>query len=103
MKTNHIIDGKFPDILVHCQFCQYAVIRSVYCIIFVCVCVSVYTEDSVTPVKESQVTPGRVHRRNERGETPLHVACIRGDTPLATSLIEQGAEVNATDHAGTSS
>ena len=39
-------------------------------------------------------------RRNERGETPLHTACIKGDLKTAVSLIEQGAEVNATDHAG---
>lgn len=58
-------------------------------------------EESPTPAKEVQVTPSRVHKRNERGETPLHTACIRGDLRLATSLIEQGAEVNAADHAGT--
>ena len=47
-----------------------------------------------TPVK------GRIHRRNERGETPLHLACIRGDESAVLSLIEQGADVNATDNAG---
>ena len=67
----------------------------------VCVCVCVCVEDSPTPIKETQVTPGRVYKRNERGETQLHVACIRGDINLATSLIEQGADINATDHAGT--
>ena len=67
----------------------------------VCVCVYVCTEESPAASKEV-TTPGRVHKRNERGETPLHVACIRGDLRLATSLIEQGAEVNATDHAGIS-
>ena len=41
----------------------------------------------------------RVLRRNERGETPLHIACIKGDLKAASSLIEQGADVNATDHA----
>ena len=72
----------------------------------VCVCVHVIhacpsvAEESPTPVREVQVTPGRVHKRNERGETPLHIACIRGDLRLATSLIEQGADVDATDHAG---
>ena len=50
--------------------------------------------------KEATTPSSRVHKRNERGETQLHVACIRGDLRLATSLIEQGAEVNATDHAG---
>ena len=39
-------------------------------------------------------------RRNERGETPLHTACIKGDLKMVLSLIEQGSEVNATDHAG---
>ena len=51
-------------------------------------------------MKESHMTPSRIHKRNERGETPLHIACIRGDLHLAASLIEQGAEVNARDHAG---
>ena len=60
------------------------------------------TEEPVTAGKDVTVTPGRVHKRNERGETPLHTACIRGDLRLATSLIEQDAEVNATDNAGTS-
>ena len=62
------------------------------------------TEEPSTPAVGSGkevTTPSRVHKRNERGETPLHVACIRGDLRLAASLIKQGAEVNATDHAGT--
>ena len=58
-------------------------------------------EESPTPVKDVLITPSRVQKRNERGETPLHIACIRGDLHMATSLIEQGAEVNVTDNAGT--
>ena len=69
------------------------------CVHVIHACLSV-AEESPTPVKEVQITPGRVHKRNERGETPLHIACIRGDLRMATSLIEQGADVNATDHAG---
>lgn len=42
----------------------------------------------------------RIHRRNERGETPLHLACIRGDKGGVLSLIEQGADVNTNDNAG---
>ena len=54
---------------------------------------------SVPRVRDS--TPrSRVQRRNERGETPLHMASIKGDGQTAVSLIEQGASVNATDHAG---
>ena len=65
-------------------------------------CYYVPTEDPPAAVAAGReaTTPSRVHKRNERGETQLHVACIRGDLRLATSLIEQGAEVNATDHAG---
>ncbi|KAG7156976.1 Ankyrin repeat domain-containing protein 12-like [Homarus americanus] len=41
-----------------------------------------------------------VNKRNERGETPLHVAAIKGDTERISQLISQGADVNATDYAG---
>ncbi|XP_042868936.1 ankyrin repeat domain-containing protein 11-like isoform X3 [Penaeus japonicus] len=41
-----------------------------------------------------------VNKRNERGETPLHVAAIKGDTERISQLITQGADVNATDYAG---
>ena len=68
--------------------------------VHVCVHVCVHVEDPPTPARETTITPTRLHKRNERGETPLHVACIKGDLRLAVSLIEQGAEVNATDHAG---
>ena len=39
-------------------------------------------------------------KKNERGETPLHIACIKGDVKTATSLINQGAGVNEVDNAG---
>ena len=60
-------------------------------------------EESVTttPRSEPSWTPrSRVQRRNERGETLLHTASIKGDFKTAAALIEQGAEVNAADHAG---
>ena len=38
--------------------------------------------------------------RNERGETPLHVAAIRGDEHKAKELLENGADPNDTDFAG---
>ncbi|XP_001633927.2 uncharacterized protein LOC5513685 isoform X2 [Nematostella vectensis] len=41
-----------------------------------------------------------VNRRNIRGETPLHVACIRNDPAKVNELISQGADVNLVDNAG---
>lgn len=41
-----------------------------------------------------------VNKRNERGETPLHVAAIKGDVQKVRILVSQGADVNTTDYAG---
>ncbi len=57
--------------------------------------------DDVSPRPEGMSAKTRVQRRNERGETPLHVACIKGDLKLVTSLMEQDADINAVDNAGT--
>ncbi|XP_077078212.1 ankyrin repeat domain-containing protein 12 isoform X2 [Siphateles boraxobius] len=42
----------------------------------------------------------KVNKRNERGETPLHMAAIRGDVKLVKELIGLGADVNVKDFAG---
>lgn len=56
---------------------------------------------SNTPKSESSWTPrSRLQKRNERGETPLHMACIKGDFKVVTTLIDQGADINTTDNAG---
>ncbi|XP_051872039.1 tonsoku-like protein [Pristis pectinata] len=39
-------------------------------------------------------------KRNAKGETPLHRACIRGDTQQAQSLIQQGHPLAERDNAG---
>jgi len=39
-------------------------------------------------------------KRNERGETPLHVAAIRRDASRVQALLARGADVTATDYAG---
>lgn len=39
-------------------------------------------------------------KRNNKGETQLHQACISGNLELARRLIEQGHTVNVRDHAG---
>ena len=42
----------------------------------------------------------RVYRRNERGETPLHIAAIKGDVGTLKKLIKDGADVSVKDYAG---
>lgn len=42
----------------------------------------------------------KVNKRNERGETPLHMAAIRGDVAQVKELIRLGANVNVKDFAG---
>ncbi|KAL0201760.1 hypothetical protein M9458_004947, partial [Cirrhinus mrigala] len=41
----------------------------------------------------------KVNKRNERGETPLHMAAIRGDVKQVKELIGLGADVNVKDFA----
>ncbi|XP_033118522.1 ankyrin repeat domain-containing protein 12-like [Anneissia japonica] len=68
------------------------------------------TSKHITPVgvqaqSKTQVTSNtsvgakKANKRNERGETPLHLAAIRGDAEMTKSLIKQGAEVNVQDFA----
>jgi NF-kappa-B inhibitor-like protein 2 len=39
-------------------------------------------------------------KKNEKGETPLHLAAIKGNVSRAVQLIEIGADINARDHCG---
>ncbi|NXY90014.1 TONSL protein, partial [Alcedo cyanopectus] len=53
----------------------------------------------------SKSVPGRRrvnkwNRRNERGETPLHRACIEGDLRRARLLLTQGHPLNTRDYCG---
>lgn len=41
-----------------------------------------------------------MNKRNERGETRLHRAAIRGDARRIKELINEGADVNVKDFAG---
>lgn len=42
----------------------------------------------------------RIRKKNDRGETALHVAAIRGDLEDLVALIKAGALVNVKDNAG---
>ncbi|OQV11831.1 putative Ankyrin repeat domain-containing protein 12 [Hypsibius exemplaris] len=55
-----------------------------------------------TPSSTSSTTreSRSANRRDGRGETPLHVACKKGDMVSARKLIDDGADVNAADNAG---
>lgn len=42
----------------------------------------------------------KVNKRNEKGESPLHIATIRGDVDGMKRLLKAGADVNVSDFAG---
>ena len=42
----------------------------------------------------------RIAKKNEKGETLLHIAAIRGDARQCRKLITAGADVNVRDNAG---
>lgn len=46
--------------------------------------------------------PARSRDRNERGETAMHVAAIKGDQDGIKKLLEQGMGPNVSDFAGMS-
>uniref|UniRef100_A0A8C4TH33 Ankyrin repeat domain 11 n=1 Tax=Erpetoichthys calabaricus TaxID=27687 RepID=A0A8C4TH33_ERPCA len=54
-----------------------------------------------TPNSASK-TKDKVNKRNERGETRLHRAAIRGEARRIKELISEGADVNVKDFAGKS-
>lgn len=45
-------------------------------------------------------SPARTRDRNERGETAIHVAAIKGDQEAVKKLLEQGMNPNVADFAG---
>ncbi|TTA11862.1 BRCA1-associated RING domain protein 1 [Bagarius yarrelli] len=47
----------------------------------------------------SQTSPAHM-KRNHKGETPLHLAAIKGDVETTKELLELGADPNLKDHAG---
>ncbi|KAF2357558.1 Ankyrin repeat-containing domain [Trinorchestia longiramus] len=59
------------------------------------------TTPEVTPAGSRCVpaTP-KLDRRNLKGETALHSACVKGDEQLVRRLLQEGANPNCRDHAG---
>ncbi|XP_066542800.1 BRCA1-associated RING domain protein 1 isoform X2 [Hoplias malabaricus] len=49
--------------------------------------------------RHSQGSPAYM-KRNKKGETPLHLAAIKGDAEATKELLAQGADPNLKDHAG---
>lgn len=54
------------------------------------------TNQTITRRKRSAV----VSKKNDKGETRLHVACINGNFELARVLVEKGHAINVRDNAG---
>ncbi|XP_071957304.1 uncharacterized protein [Antedon mediterranea] len=61
--------------------------------------VSVQTQSKNQVSSNTSVSSKKANKRNERGETPLHLAAIKGDVEMTKTLIKQGAEVNVQDFA----
>lgn len=55
---------------------------------------------SILELSPGSSTPARSRDRNERGETALHVAAIKGDQDTVKKLLEQGMNANVSDFAG---
>lgn len=60
------------------------------------------TPGPLSPQSMIRRTPAdkKLNKRNERGETALHVAAIRGDVKQMKKLIKSGVDVNIKDYAG---
>ena len=51
---------------------------------------------SITP----QPRPSKINRRNEHGETIVHIAARKGDLKQLRKVLKAGANVNEADNAG---
>lgn len=47
-----------------------------------------------------QTRPSKLHRRNEHGETIVHIAARKGDLKQLRKVLKAGANVNEADNAG---
>src|SRR5438094_8353386 len=49
---------------------------------------------------EGKVWNALVNHKNKDGHTPLHISCIKRDRASARILLDNGADINATDMLG---
>uniref|UniRef100_A0A8C8RGP6 Tonsoku-like protein n=1 Tax=Pelusios castaneus TaxID=367368 RepID=A0A8C8RGP6_9SAUR len=69
----------------------------------VCLCVPDGEENDLDGYKKNVPSRRRINkwnRRNDRGETPLHRACIDGNLRQAQYFVEQGHPLNPRDYCG---
>lgn len=57
-------------------------------------------EEVNTPPQKATRGRNMKIKRNAKGETQLHIACIKGSVSLVKSLLEQGHQVNVRDNCG---
>ena len=56
-------------------------------------------EETLQP-RKTRVKKAISFKKNEKGETALHVACINGNLPMVQKLIKQGHAINVRDNCG---
>lgn len=66
--------------------------------LFFCIAISILIICFV--LDSGMQSPARTRDRNERGETAIHVAAIKGDQEAVKKLLEQGLNPNVADFAG---
>lgn len=69
-----------------------------------CVCVLGFRGGAIKKppsIKRKVLRLHNIHRRNQFGETHLHLAVMKGDLQSVKDMIEAGASVNLADNAGT--
>eukprot|EP00794_Sanderia_malayensis_P018758 gene18758-20649_t len=57
-------------------------------------------EETAGSRRKSRSSKKKLNDPNDKGETPLHVACINGNTSRVQELLEKGASVHVRDHCG---
>lgn len=60
-----------------------------------------YGSSTSTDIVKRLVERGAdIYARNNRGQTPLHLACLKSDAPAVATLLDHGADVGAADDMG---
>ena len=54
----------------------------------------------ITSGSSNNVKKNNLEKKNKNGETPLHVACRKGQLETVVKLLDDGANPNTQDHAG---